>query len=386
MHKPGAIVIEGHVQGLSNTRSLGEAGIPVIVVDTRPCVAQHSKYCTGYFKCPDYGSDSFADFLIDLAKAERVKDWVLIPSNDHAVKTISKYKHELKKFYKVITPDWEVIQYIYDKARLIDIAKSVDVPVPETILFETMEDVIGSELSYPVLTKGKNGLSFYKSTGQKAFLSKNRGEFIANLKEIGVSVSLADTFTQELIPLNGENKTISYTAFSIDGKIKTHWAGVKLREHPLQFGTATYAKSIYVEECYRQSVRLLKALNYTGVSEIEYLLDPRTGEYKLIEINARTWLWVGLAKSCGVDYAKIIYDFMQGNDIHYPATYKVDVTWRNPVTDWVYGLLGAIKRYYSLRELYHTSAAAEVNALFEKGDKKPGYSYLIQLLKFYKNR
>ncbi len=29
-------------------------------------------------------------------------------------------------------------------------------------------------------------------------------------------------------------------------------------------------------------------------------------KYKLIEINARTWLWVGLAKACGIDYANII--------------------------------------------------------------------------------
>ena len=33
MTKKGAVIIEGHVQGLSNTRSLGEAGIPVIVAN-----------------------------------------------------------------------------------------------------------------------------------------------------------------------------------------------------------------------------------------------------------------------------------------------------------------------------------------------------------------
>ena len=35
----GAIVIEGHVQGLSNTRSLGELGIPVYVLDVSHCLA-----------------------------------------------------------------------------------------------------------------------------------------------------------------------------------------------------------------------------------------------------------------------------------------------------------------------------------------------------------
>ena len=39
----GVVVIEGHVQGLTNTRILGKAGIPVIVVDAGNCLAKHSR-------------------------------------------------------------------------------------------------------------------------------------------------------------------------------------------------------------------------------------------------------------------------------------------------------------------------------------------------------
>ncbi|HNR65773.1 MAG TPA: hypothetical protein PKJ95_05740, partial [Atribacterota bacterium] len=100
-NKPGAIIIEGHVQGLSNTRSLGEAGIPVYVVDKIKCIARHSKYCRKFFLCPDFIQDEFATFLIDLAEKEGVKGWVLIPSNDHAVYTISKHKTRLEQYYKL---------------------------------------------------------------------------------------------------------------------------------------------------------------------------------------------------------------------------------------------------------------------------------------------
>ena len=61
--KPGAIIIEGHVQGLSNTRALGEAGIPVIVIDTHNCIARHSRYCKAFYKCPDYLSDEFIELI-----------------------------------------------------------------------------------------------------------------------------------------------------------------------------------------------------------------------------------------------------------------------------------------------------------------------------------
>ena len=47
----GAIIIEGHVQGLSNVRSLGERGIPIYVIDVCHCLAQYSRYCKKFFIC-----------------------------------------------------------------------------------------------------------------------------------------------------------------------------------------------------------------------------------------------------------------------------------------------------------------------------------------------
>lgn len=386
MNKSGAIIIEGHVQGLSNVRSLGEAGIPVYVVDTSRCIASHSKYCQKFFRCPDFASDEFAAFLVDLAQKEDIRNWLLIPSNDHAVMTLSKHKAKLEDYYKVLTPEWDIIRNIYDKSRLLKIALTAGVPVPEIVYHEDDGITISSDLSYPVLTKGRFGLLFYKATGRKAFLSHNEDELRHHLKTIQESIRLSEAFTQELIPSDNTNKTISYTAFCVNGEVKTHWAGVKLREHPIRFGTATFTKSIRADECNKQSVPLLKALNYTGVCEVEYLQDPRTGEFKLIEINARTWLWVGLAKECGVDYARLMYEFAQGKEPEYPQDYDTDKYWCNPVTDMVFGVLGSIKGEYSFRELLQTSLHSDDNALFQKKDYKPGLIYITRLLSMYRQR
>jgi D-aspartate ligase len=386
MNKPGAIIIEGHVQGLSNTRSLGEMGIPVYVVDKNNCIARYSKYCKKFFQCPDFISDSFVPFLIELAKKENIKDWVLIPSNDHAVYTISKHKERLEQYYKVITPGLEIIDRIYDKMQLIELTKQVGVPVPVTQNFQSVNEKISDDLKFPLLTKGRNGLSFYKATGKKAFLAKTEDELRKQLRFIEERDAVKRSFTQELIPFNGHNKTISFTAFCVQGKIKAHWTGVKLREHPIQFGTATFTKSIYIEACYKHSEKLLKKLQYTGVCEVEYLLDPRSGEYKLIEINPRTWLWVGLAKASGVDYAKIIYDYMQGNEVGATAD---DLTryWYNPFTDIVFSMISILKGKLSpgnyVSSLFKKN---KVNALFAKGDIKPGFAYFINMFSFLRQR
>lgn len=387
MKKPGAIIIEGHVQGLSNMRSLGELGISVIVVDTGRCIAQHSRYCTGFYQCPDYHTEEFASFLLQLEKKQNLKDWVLFPSNDHAVYTIAKHKKKLERVYNVITPGLEVIDIIYDKSKLIKIAQSTNVPAPKTWFISEPDSKVLEELTYPVLTKGRNGLTFYKITGRKAFLSQDQERLKNQLKKIREKVALPKTFTQELIPDTGTNKTVSFTAFCIDGEIKTHWAGVKLREHPLRFGTATFAKSVFIPECLEQSKKLLKALHYTGVCEVEYLLDPRDGIYKLIEVNARTWLWVELARACGVDYAKLMYDHTVGNEPVFPDSYEIGKYWRNPVTDTFYGFIEMIKGEITIGEYLSLFLLKnQVNALFKKEDIKPMLFYFFYLLKFKRNR
>ncbi len=385
--KKGAIIIEGHVQGLSNTRSLGEAGIPVYVVDKTDCIARHSKYCKKFIKSPDFIKDEFADFLIDLAEKENIRDWVLIPSNDHGVYTISKHKERLKKYYKVITPGLKIIDNIYDKVKLIEIAKKINIPVPETQAFKNVDEPIKNGLEFPVITKGRNGLSFYQSIRRKAFLADDEAQLRKQLQRINNNYFMEGSFTQELIPYNGNNKTISFTAFCENGEIKTHWSGIKLREHPIQFGTATFTKSTYVKACHEQSIPLLRELNYTGVCEVEYIKDPRNGEYKLIEINPRTWLWVELAKACGIDYAKMIYNYANGLKNHFPNTYDTNRYWINPFSDTAYALPAILKGNLKITQyIASLMKRKKINALFAKKDLKPGLVYFTNIFSFLRNR
>jgi len=385
--KPGVVIIEGHVQGLSNTRSLGKAGIPVYIVDKTDCIAKYSKYCTKFFKSPGFNSDDFVDFLVDLAKKESINGWVLIPSNDHAVYTISRYKTKLEEFYKVITPSIDIIDKIYDKRILLETAKALNIPIPETCYFTHINDNLPQSLNFPVITKGRFGLSFYKAIRKKALLADNEHILRVQMKLIDERFKISNSFTQEMIPYNGTNKTISFTAFCVNGDIKTCWMGVKLREHPVQFGTATFAESVYIEGCYNQSIPLLKELNYTGVCEVEYLCDPRDGKYKLIEINARTWLWVGLARACGVDYARLIYNYVNNIPCEYPRTYQTGLRWYNPISDSVYSLVAIFKRTLTLGDYLRTNFTGEkINALFADNDWKPGFAYIFNLFSFLKQR
>ena len=383
----GAIIIEGHVQGLSNTRSLGEDGIPVYVVDKNDCIARYSKHCLKFFKSPDFIEDDFVEFLVELAEKEKIQDWLILPSNDHAVYSLSKHKEKLEKYFKIITPNLDIVDNIYNKINLINIASSLGIPTPKTYTFSGEDNLFTIDLNFPVITKGCNGLSFYRALGKKVIKSNNHKELINNIDFIENKYFADKSFTQELIPYDGTNNTVSFTAFCDNGQIKTFWIGEKIREHPIRFGTATCAKSVYIEECHNQSISLLNVLNFTGVCEVEYLKDPRDGEYKLIEINPRTWLWVELARKCGVDYAKIIYDYVNGNNVTYPKHYKTNKYWINPFTDTFFGIKGIVTRKINFKDYYSSIfQTGTVNALFSKKDMLPGFMYLFNILAYMQNR
>lgn len=366
----GAIVIEGHVQGLSNTRSLGELGIPVYVVDTVHCLAQHSKYCKKYFKCPPFNTSEFIDFLLSLGKKERLEGWLLIGSNDHIVENLSLNQDRLQPYYKMLVPNKSKLYDIINKKTLLMVAKNCGTSIPDTCYPENLNEA--KMFRYPLLVKGNLGLSFYKATHKKAIQVDDYTSLQRVINQLHNTINFNDVMIQELIPSSSNNRVVSFTCFAENGNIKTFWMGQKLREHPVRYGTATFAQSVYIDDILNEAAPLVKALDYTGVCEVEFMLDNRDGKYKLIEINPRTWLWVGLAKACGVDYAKMVYRFVNNIPQSYPTNYLVGVKWINRLTDAFYAVKLLFDDKITLKEYFSSLKGNKTYAIWSRQDPVPG--------------
>ena len=381
----GAIIIEGHVQGLAITRSLGERGIPVIVLDKNICVAKFSRYCNRFFRCPDYDSDDFVDFLLELNNKLGLYGWVLYPTNDFAVYNISSNIQRLQGNYKTTVSGIDTYQFIYNKRNTIDIAEKLEIPVPRTFYLLESSDY-NFDINFPAIIKGIEGLRFYKSNGRKAFHISNPEELPEIIRKLNDTNSIQNAMIQEVIPYNGRNCVTSFTAFSIEGDIKTFWMGRKLREHPRRFGTATFCDSVYEEILLEYSKRLLKEIGYTGVCEIEFLQDPRTGEYNFIEINGRTWLWVDLARKCGVDYPFLIYNYLHDHDSVYSTSYSENIKWYHFWTELFYNTAEVLRRNYRLKDIIKTYRGEKFEAVFSKNDVLPFLAESILLPYLYFTR
>jgi predicted ATP-grasp superfamily ATP-dependent carboligase len=133
------------------------------------------------------------------------------------------------------------------------------------------------------------------------------------------------------------------------------------------------------------SKKLIKELDYTGVCEIEWLRYSRDGTPKLIEINARTWLWVGLAAKCGVDYPNMIYNYLHKGILPEPIEYKTDVVWLNIYTDIIYSTRRIMKRLDSPKAILK-SYKKFYEASWDFTDSLPFFKYAMLMGRFVKNR
>ena len=112
---------------------------------------------------------------------------------------------------------------------------------------------------------------------------------------------------QEVIP-GGGSQQFSYCAFFRNGEALGSMVVRRRRQHPLQFGrSSTYVETIDVPILEKFSQRFLRAIDYYGLVELEFKLDPRDSQYKLLDVNARTWGYHSLGAGAGVDFSYMLY-------------------------------------------------------------------------------
>src|SRR5262249_32705526 len=86
------------------------------------------------------------------------------------------------------------------------------------------------------------------------------------------------------------------------------FTGRKLRSYPVLSGPTTLGKSVANEPLRRQVEGLLEALAYSGISDLDYRLDIREREYKLLGFHPRIGAQFRLFEDdARVDVARALY-------------------------------------------------------------------------------
>ena len=101
----------------------------------------------------------------------------------------------------------------------------------------------------------------------------------------------------------------------------------------MDFGRASsYVETIDDPNLEDDATRLLAALRFSGMVEVEFKRDPATGANLLLDINPRAWGWQSLGGRAGVDFPYLLWRLASGDRI--PRTRAVaGVRWVRGSTD-----------------------------------------------------
>jgi D-aspartate ligase len=316
LQKAGAVIIGGDFQGLGTLRSLATQGVPIFLLDEGLCIGRFSKYTKKFIRCPSVTREKeFSNFLMDLARKEGLEGWVVYPNDDEVVCFLAKHKEQLEEFYRVSTPSWDVVKFAYDKKLTYQLAEESGIASPKTLYPASVGELEQLDIEFPVIIKPSIKEPFYSKTKKKAIRVDNRQQLIREFTRTAPILNGSGLMVQELIP-GGPNCLFSVGSLYKDGEFLGRVVARRTRQHPMDFGRATtYAEAVDIPELEEIARKFLGAMGYYGLSEVEFMLDPRDGRYKLIEINARPWGWHTLALGAGVNLAYLLYQDMLGEKV-----------------------------------------------------------------------
>lgn len=330
------VIIGGNnnTNSLGVVRNLGRQGIPVILLDfDHRSMVRSSRYVSKKLACPSpkESEDRFIEFLLQLGRQADQKS-VIIPTNDAEVMALSKHKADLDQYYLLPIPSYDIIQKLVDKRFFYQMLEQMGIPHPKTFFPSdlTRLESMARELEFPFLIKPACMHLFFAEFHTKCFVINSTEDLNLALRKIkGKDL---DLMLQDIIP--GSEIYMLYTYFNKKVEPVAICGYDKQRQYPPDFGNGSSCRTRWRSEPIESAMKVLKGLKYRGMAEPEFKKDPRDGEYKFLEINARTTTQSILPAACGMNIEYLAYLDSIGEE--YPAdfgTHEEGSLWVDEIAD-----------------------------------------------------
>jgi len=375
----GAVVLGGDYQGLAIARSVGRQGVPVVIVDDERSIGRLSRYCGTFESVPDLGDEQrIVDDLLSIARRRGLEGWVLYPTRDETVAALARNREVLSEVFRVPTAPWDAIRWAWDKRNTGRIAEQVGVPIPRS--WQPADraeiDLIDGEAPWAIKPAIKE--HFFYATKAKAWRADSRAELKVLLERAWAIAGQGQMIVQELIPGDGRHQ-FGYCALYSKGRPLATMVCRRRRQHPPDFGRAsTFVETVDEPAVEALSERILGAIGYDGLVELEYKQDPRTGTFKLLDFNARTWGYHSIAPAAGVDFPYLLFRHALGEDIERQRT-RPGVRWVRLLTDLPTGYVQIKAGDFGFRDYVRSLRSAHVEAVFSRDDPLPGLAEVALL-------
>lgn len=348
--RPVVLVTDaGCSSALSIIRSLGRRGWRVIAADSDPC-------SSGFYSCyaaerllypPPKTSPRECVTAICKAVRERKID-LIIPVTDIAILPLSASRERFEGLCTLALPERDALEVVTDKARTLELARRLDVPVPRTVLVHSVQEALrhGPELGWPLVLKPAASKLYHDREAVESFSVC----YAANPDDLARQIRPLEGRCPVLLQqyCGGAGRGVDLLTYR--GRVVAAFQHRRLREVPVTGGRSALCRSVPLDPTlYNHAVRMLAALQWTGLAMVEFKGE---GEHAmLMEINGRVWGSMPLAVDSGMDFPARLADLWlygpPSPETPPDTSYRVGVCARNLELDfmWIASVLLGRRRY-----------------------------------------
>jgi predicted ATP-grasp superfamily ATP-dependent carboligase len=304
-----------------------------ILSNERWTPVRFSRHCRLYKFLPS-GSDhkTRLNALAEIAK--RVHADIILPVSEEGVLFATTQREGLSQLAALPPiPDIDSLQIARNKWLLNQFACQHDLPVPKSALVTLDPDFDQriSNLEYPVLLKPTS-----LTDGQGIQRFDTPSDLRGFLKSQDETLFKDKYFVQTYVP----GSDLGLSVLCQNGEILAFTIQRGIISETQRFGPLMALEFIRQDDVLEIGQKLLSALRWNGIAQIDFRRDSRDGQVKILEMNARYWGSLLGSLVAGVNFPYLACLAAQGISFPVP-TYRL-CKYAHATTAIKEGLLGVV--------------------------------------------
>jgi predicted ATP-grasp superfamily ATP-dependent carboligase len=306
-------------------RSLGRMGVPVYsVVRDRFTPAAVSRYLTGAFICETRGLDARRLLEGMTIIGERLNQpTIVIPTDDVAAIFLAEQAAALQRWFLFPQLPATLPRTLANKKELYLLCNRIGVPCPKALFPNNVADVqdFVKSATFPVVVKAAE--SWLLPRGARTTSIARSAEQVYDIYQSTVKRCALNLIFQEYIPPAYGEDWFYHGYRNMRSNCSIGFTGRKLRSYPPFSGPTTFGKAVASEVLREQVEAFLQAISYSGIMDLDFRLDKRDGQYKLVDFNPRIGAQFRLFEdAAGIDVARALYLDLTGRFV--PRSHPIE--------------------------------------------------------------
>lgn len=326
------VVVGGGVNGLGVLRSLGRAGMPIVLLDTDLSEPTQKSRYGRKIRAEALSGEPLIDTLLGL-RPQFDRPPVLMLTQEASVETVSNERERLKEHFRFSMPPQNVMAALQHKIGFQDLAAGLNFPVPRAMRINRSTDWPAlRELQFPCVFKPVTKSAEYGARFKKAYKVASADEVESLWKDIATVVD--EMIVQEWIEGGDSDVYFCLQYRDATGRRRASFVGRKMCQWPpLVGGTASCIPAPEVtDELTALTDAFFDAVGFIGIGSMEYKRDPRDGRFYMVEPTVgRTDYQEEIASLNGVNIPLAAYYAETGSgDIPQFRRQAKPAAWRDP--------------------------------------------------------